>query len=293
MFLQQLVNGLTLGSTYAIFAIGYTLILGVLGIINMAHGEIFMIGAYVALIMVSQFGMNIFFALIIAMVVGAILGYLLELLAFRPLRKRNVSGLAPLISTIGISLILENIALNAFGPQTRSFPNILSGTAFTIGGVSISQVQVVSFLTAIILMLIISFFINSTKIGKAIRATSENPETASLLGIDTNRTISWTVMLASALGAASGVLMGLTYDAIEPTMGSNMSFKGLAVVILGGLGNIKGAVAGGFILGIAEIFTVAYGASAWRDAIAFIMIILLLFIRPQGLFGGVKKGGRP
>lgn len=293
MFLQQLVNGLTLGSTYAIFAIGYTLILGVLGIINMAHGEIFMIGAYVALIMVSQFGMNIFFALMIAMVVGAILGYLLELLAFRPLRKRNVSGLAPLISTIGISLILENIALNAFGPQTRSFPNILSGTAFTIGGVSISQVQVVSFLTAIILMLIISFFINSTKIGKAIRATSENPETASLLGIDTNRTISWTVMLASALGAASGVLMGLTYDAIEPTMGSNMSFKGLAVVILGGLGNIKGAVAGGFILGIAEIFTVAYGASAWRDAIAFIMIILLLFIRPQGLFGGVKKGGRP
>ncbi|AMB99848.1 ABC transporter permease [Aerococcus urinaehominis] len=293
MFIQQLVNGLTLGSTYAIFAIGYTLILGVLGIINMAHGEIFMFGAYTALILVSRYQVNIFLALLVAMVVGAILGFLLEFLAFRPLRRANVSHLAPLISTIGISLILENLALNLFGPQTHAFPKVLDDYAFSIGDVNVSKVQVVSFLTAIILMVIISYVINKTKVGKGIRATSENPETAELLGINTSRTITMTVMLASALGAASGVLMGLTYDAISPTMGGQMSFKGLAVVILGGLGNINGAVIGGFILGIAEVFTVAYGASAWRDAIAFILIIILLFFRPQGLFGGIKKGGRP
>ena len=248
MFLQQLVNGLTLGSLYAVLAIGLTLVFGVLNIINMAHGGIFMIGAFVGLFMVTIFNVNIFVALIVAMAVGAILGYLLEFVALRPLRKKKVSHLAPLISTIGVSIVL---------------------------------------------MLILNIVIKKTKIGKAIRAVSMSTETAALLGINPTMIISVTVMIASALGAAAGVLVGLSFNAIEPTMGVIIGFKGLAVLILGGLGNITGAMVGGFILGVAEVFSVAYGASTFRDAVAFGLIILLLFWRPQGLFGSKDKGGRP
>ena len=236
MFLQQLVNGLTLGSLYAVLAIGLTLVFGVLNIINMAHGGIFMIGAFVGLFMVTIFNVNIFVALIVAMAVGAILGYLLEFVALRPLRKKKVSHLA---------------------------------------------------------MLILNIVIKKTKIGKAIRAVSMSTETAALLGINPTMIISVTVMIASALGAAAGVLVGLSFNAIEPTMGVIIGFKGLAVLILGGLGNITGAMVGGFILGVAEVFSVAYGASTFRDAVAFGLIILLLFWRPQGLFGSKDKGGRP
>lgn len=293
MFMQQLVNGLTLGSSYAVIAIGYTLIFGVLNIINMAHGEVFMVGAFIGLMMVMQFDCGIFVALIVSMLSGAVLGYLLERVALRPLRKKNVSHLAPLISTIGVSIFLESAALNIWGPQTRSFPSVFSGHLIDMGIFKISLIQIISLSTAVILMVLLTLLINKTKIGKAIRATSENTETAGLLGIDTNKVIVLTVMLASSLGAAAGVLVGLSFDAIEPTMGVTMGFKGLAVLVLGGLGNITGAMAGGFILGIAEVFSVAYGASSYRDAVAFGMIIILLFWRPQGLFGNIGKGGRP
>lgn len=293
MFLQQLINGLTLGSSYAVIAIGYTLIFGVLNIINMAHGEIFMFGAYIGLMLVTVYKVNIFVAILGAMLGGALLGYLLELLALRPLRVKKVSHLAPLISTIGISIFLESVALLIWGPQTRSFPTEFTGSLIDLHLFKISMIQIISLGTAVVLMLLLNLLIRRTKVGKAIRATSENVDTAALLGINTSRIISYTVMLASALGAAAGVLVGLTFDAIEPMMGITMSFKGLAVLILGGLGNITGAMAGGFILGIAEVFSVAYGASSYRDAVAFGMIIALLFWRPQGLFGSKDKGGRP
>lgn len=293
MFLQQLINGLTLGSSYAVIAIGLTLVFGVLKIINMAHGEIFMIGAFAGLMLVTVFHVNLFVAILGAMVVGAVLGYLLELFALRPLRKKKVSHLAPLISTIGVSIFLESIALIIWGPQTRSFPNEFTGSLIDLNLFKISVIQIISLSTAVVLMILLNILINRSKVGKAIRATSENTETAELLGINTSRIISYTVMLASALGAAAGVLVGLSFDAIEPMMGVTIGFKGLAVLILGGLGNITGAMAGGFILGLAEVFSVAYGASSYRDAVAFGLIIVLLFWRPQGLFGSKDKGGRP
>ena len=285
MFFQQLVNGLTLGSAYAVIAIGYTLVFGVLNIVNMAHGGIFMIGAYIGLLLVTEAGMNIFPALAGAMIGGAVLGYGLELLALRPLRK--------LISTIGVSTFLESVALMVWGPQTRSFPSAFGNELMDMGVFKISGIQIISLGTAVVLMVLLTIMLNRTKVGKAIRATSENAETAGLLGINTGRIITLTVMLASALGAAAGVLIGLSFNAIEPTMGTSMGLKGLAVLIMGGLGNVEGAMAGGFILGIAEVFSVAYGTSSYRDAVAFGLIILILFIRPEGLFAKAGKGGRP
>lgn len=293
MFLQQLVNGLTLGSLYAVLAIGLTLVFGVLNIINMAHGGIFMIGAFVGLFMVAVLDVNIFVAILGAMIVGAILGYLLEFVALRPLRRQKVSHLAPLISTIGVSIFVESVALLVWGPQTRSFPPDFIGGLIDFGAFKISMVQIIGLGVSVGLMLILNVLIKKTKIGKAIRAVSLNTETAALLGINPTLVISVTVMLASALGAAAGVLVGLSFDAVEPLMGVIIGFKGLAVLILGGLGNITGAMVGGLILGIAEVFSVAYGASSYRDAVAFGLIILLLFWRPQGLFGSKDKGGRP
>lgn len=292
MFFQQLVNGLTLGSVYAVIAIGYTLVFGVLNIVNMAHGGIIMMGAYIGLLLVTVAGWGLFPALIGAMVGGAILGYLLEVLALRPLRGKKVTHLAPLISTIGVSIFLESVALLVFGPQTRAFPTDYN-QLMDFGPFKISEIQIISMGTAIVLMVLLTLLLNKTRIGKAVRATAENIETASLLGIHTRRIITFTVMLASALGAAAGVLIALSFNAIEPTMGTSMGFKGLAVLIMGGLGNVGGAMAGGFILGVAEVFSVAYGASSFRDAVAFGLIILILFIRPQGLFAKAGKGGRP
>ena len=292
MFFQQLVNGLTLGSVYAVIAIGYTLVFGVLNIVNMAHGGIIMMGAYIGLLLVTVAGWGLFPALIGAMVGGAILGYLLEVLALRPLRGKKVTHLAPLISTIGVSIFLESVALLVFGPQTRAFPTDYN-QLMDFGLFKISEIQIISMGTAIVLMVLLTLLLNNTRIGKAVRATAENIETASLLGIHTRRIITFTVMLASALGAAAGVLIALSFNAIEPTMGTSMGFKGLAVLIMGGLGNVGGAMAGGFILGVAEVFSVAYGASSFRDAVAFGLIILILFIRPQGLFAKAGKGGRP
>ena len=293
MFFQQLINGLNLGSAYAVIAIGYTLVFGVLNIINMAHGEVFMFGAFIGLMLVTHAGCNIIVALIGAMVGGAILGFFLEFLALRPLRRRKVTHLAPLISTIGVSIFLESLALQIWGPQTQSFPAQFEGSLMDAGLFKVSTIQIIGFGTAVILMILLTLLLEKTKIGKAIQATSENIETAGLLGINTSRIISFTVMIASALGAAAGVLVGLSFNAIEPTMGMTMGFKGLAVLIMGGLGNIRGAMAGGFILGIAEVFSVAYGASSYRDAVAFGIIILILFFRPEGLFSKKGKGGRP
>ena len=262
MFLQQLVNGLTLGSAYAVIAIGYTLVFGVLNIVNMAHGGIFMVGAYIGLLLVTEAGFGIFPALIGAMVGGAVLGYALEIFALRPLRRRKVTHLAPLISTIGVSTFLESVALMVWGPQTRSFPTSFGNELMDFGAFKISGIQIISLGTAVVLMVLLTILLNKMK-------------------------------MASALGAAAGVLIGLSFNAIEPTMGTAMGLKGLAVLIMGGLGNVEGAMAGGFILGIAEVFSVAYGSSSYRDAVAFGIIILILFIRPEGLFSKAGKGGRP
>ena len=286
MLLEQLINGITLGSIYAIIALGFTLVFGVLGIINMAHGEIFMFGAFIGVIVTNNFGGSIWLAFIAAIVVTAILGLLLELIALRPLRgKSGVSHLAPLISTIGVSIILENISHHLFGAGNHPFRNSFAEIKFEIGSITVYLVQILIFVISVALMMVLSEWLSKTKAGKALRATAENLETASILGVNTKRIILMTVIMASALGGIAGILVGMAFNSVNPQMGLSMGLKGLAIIILGGMGNVKGAMAGGLILGLAETLVVAYGDSGYRDAIAFIIIIIILLLRPQGIFG--------
>lgn len=286
LLLEQLVNGITLGSIYAIVALGFTLVFGVLGIINMAHGEIFMVGAYVGVITTGVLGWPLWLGFIAAIIVTAILGYLLERLTLRPLRgKKGVSHLAPLISTIGVSIFLENMSHHLFGAGNQPFRTPFSQLSVEIGPVTVYVVQIMIFVISIVLMLSLSFWLSKTKAGKALRATAENLETASILGVDTKRTIILTVVIASSMGGIAGILVGMAFNSVSPEMGLSIGLKGLAIIILGGMGNVKGAMFGGLILGLSETLLVAYGDSGYRDAIAFIMIIFILLLKPQGLFG--------
>lgn len=293
MLLEQLINGITLGSIYAIIALGFTLVFGVLGIINMAHGEIFMFGAFIGVFVTNRFEGSIWWAFIAAIVVTAILGLLLELLALRPLRgKQGVSHLAPLISTIGVSIFLENVSHHLFGAGNHPFNSAFAEIKFEIGSITIYLVQILIFVISVALMMILSFWLSKTKAGKALRATAEDLETASILGVNTKKIILLTVVMASALGGVAGILVGMAFNSVNPQMGLSMGLKGLAIIILGGMGNVKGAMAGGLILGLAETLVVAYGDSGYRDAIAFITIIIILLLRPQGLFGKKTSEGR-
>ncbi|GIN20633.1 MAG TPA: branched-chain amino acid ABC transporter permease [Bacillus bacterium] len=293
MLLEQIINGLTLGSIYAIVALGYTLVFGVLNIINMGHGEIFMFGAFMGVLVTSVLGMPLYVAFIAAIIVTAVLGYLMERLALRPLRgKKGVSHLAPLISTIGVSIFLENLAHHLFGAGNKPFRTPLSEMSIQIGSVSVYYVQIVIFVIAIILMVGLSFWLSKTKAGKALRASAENLEIASLLGVDTKKMITLTVVIASAMGGIAGVLVGLAFNSVAPQMGLSIGLKGLAIIILGGMGSVNGAMAGGLILGLSETMVVAFGDSGYRDAIAFVAIIVILIVRPQGIFGKAASGDR-
>ncbi|MDQ0219218.1 branched-chain amino acid ABC transporter permease [Peribacillus cavernae] len=286
MLLEQLINGITLGSIYAIIALGFTLVFGVLGIINMAHGEIFMFGAFMGIIVTSTLKWPLWAAFLVAIAVTAILGYMLERFALRPLRgKQGVSHLAPLISTIGVSILLENISHHLFGAGNHPFRNSFAEINFQIGSITVYLVQIIIFVISIILMMALSYWLLRTKAGKALRATAENLETASILGVNTKKIIILTVIIASAMGGIAGILVGMAFNSVNPQMGLSMGLKGLAIIILGGMGNVKGAMAGGLILGLSETFVVAYGDSGYRDAIAFIIIIIILLVRPQGIFG--------
>lgn len=267
-------------------ALGYTLVFGVLGIINMAHGEIFMFGAFMGVVITTTFGLPLWLAFLVAAIVTGIMGYLLELLALRPLRKSSESShLAPLISTIGVSIFLENAADQYFGSGNHPVESGWLDTSFTIGSVTIYTVQLVIFFIAIALMIGLSYWLLKTKGGKALRATAEDLDTASLLGVNTKRMITATVVLASVIGGIAGILVGMAFSSVNPQMGLAIGLKGLAIIILGGMGSVKGAVVGGMILGLSETVIVAIGLSGYRDAIAFVMIIIILLLRPQGLFG--------
>lgn len=286
MLVEQLINGLTLGSIYVIVALGYTLVFGVLNIVNMGHGEIFMFGAFMGVAVTNILGLPLYIAFLVAIIVTGILGYFLETFALRPLRgKEGVSHLAPLISTIGVSIFLENAAHHLFGAGNHPFRTSFSDLNITIGSTTVYYVQILIFVIAIILIFGLTFWLSKTKAGKALRASAEDLAIASLLGVNTKRTITQTVIIASAMGGIAGILVGIAFNSVNPQMGLSFGLKGLAIIILGGLGNIRGAMFGGLILGLAETFVVAYGDSGYRDAIAFIAIIVILIFRPQGLFG--------
>ena len=291
MFLEQLINGVTLGSIYAIVALGYTLVFGVLDIINMAHGEIFMFGAFVGMLLVSKAGVPLPVAFLGAIAVTGAMGFLLERLALRPLRGRaGASNLASLISTIGVSILLENVAHRLFGAGNHLFETPFAEIRFPVGPVDVYLVQALILLISLLLMAGLALWLSRTRGGKALRATAEDLTTAGLLGIDTGRVITVTVVIASAMGGVAGVLVGMAFNYINNQIGLSMGLKGLAIIIFGGMGSVYGAMAGGLILGLSETFVVAYGSSGYRDAIAFVIIIAVLLVRPQGLFGRAAPG---
>ncbi|ACA59641.1 inner-membrane translocator [Candidatus Desulforudis audaxviator MP104C] len=281
-FLQQLLNGITLGSVYALIALGYTMVYGIIKLINFAHGDVYMIGAFVGLTAVVL-GANIWFALCAAMLACLIVAVSIERVAYRPLR--GSTRLAPLISSIGVSIFIQTLMTLIKGPQPVGFPQVVKNTIHTVGPLHISTVQIVILMVATCLMIILQLVIRRTKMGKAMRATSEDLHTAGLMGINVNAVISFTFALGAVMAAAGGVLVGMYFNSIFPLMGVMAGLKAFCAAVVGGIGSVPGAVLGGLFLGVAEVLGVAAGFGSYRDAIAFGLLILVLLIRPSGLLG--------
>jgi branched-chain amino acid transport system permease protein len=286
MLAQQLVNALSLGGVYALFALGFTLIFGVLDVINLAHGAIFMIGAYAALQAVLIFKLPVSVAIVVAILVTGCAGWLLDRFIFKPLRTRRAPQLAPMIATIGVALSLTSAIQGLFGAENLRFPNdLLPAGAFEIGPARFTLLELQIIFLSLFLMALLLWALKRTQIGRAVRGVAESPRAAALLGINVEGVFSAATVIASALGGIAGVLIALYANAVSPGMGQPMLHKGIAVVILGGMGDIRGALIGGLFLGCAEVFSVAYIGSTMRDAAAFGLLFLILLIRPHGLFG--------
>ena len=287
---QQLVNALSLGSVYALFALGFTLVFGVLGVINLSHGAVFMLGAYAALQVVTRLGLPLWAALIAAFVVSALLGLLIDYLVLRPLRHRNAPHLIPMIATIGIAIFFNNAAQGVFGAENLRFPpDLLPEAQLHFAGVQISVIEVAIIVLSFALMAALLLVMRKTQLGRALRAIAESPKAAALLGINVEGLFYLTSATAAALGGVSGVLIALYSNAVFPLMGQPMLHKGIAVIILGGMGDIRGALIGGLFLGFAEVMSVAYIGSTMRDAVAFGLLFAVLLLRPQGMFGKVLE----
>lgn len=282
-FVQLLVNGISLGSIYALMALGYTMVYGIIQLINFAHGDVLMIGAYIGWFAITKLHWSFIPALLISMLGSAILGVVIERIAYKPLR--NASRIAALITAIGVSLFLEYGGMLLFGPQVRTYPPVLPETMYNIAGVSFKYGDVVMLVTSVILMILLQVVVKYTKVGKAMRAVSLDKDAALLMGINVNNTISATFAIGSALAAAAGVLFGVYFNQIDPLMGIMPGLKAFIAAVLGGIGLIPGAMAGGVILGLIETLASGLGASMWRDAAAFLILILVLIIKPNGIFG--------
>ncbi len=283
-FSQQIVNGLSLGAIYALIALGYTMVYGIIKLINFAHGDVMMVGAYVGFFSITMLGTNIVVAMLAAMLLCALLGVLIEKVAYRPLR--NSTRIAALITAIGVSLFLEYITVVVLGPAQRVFPqSAFPIKAYNLAGLTILNKQIFVFVSAVLLMLILQYIIKRTKTGKAMRAVSLDMEAAVLMGISVDKTISVTFAIGSALAAAAGVMIGVYYQTINPLMGIIPGLKAFVAAVLGGIGLIPGAMVGGFVMGLLETMVSGYGSSLYRDAVAFGVLIIILLIRPTGLFG--------
>lgn len=304
-FLQNFLNGISIGSVYAIFALGYTLVFSILGIINFAHGAVFTLGAYLTYSMaVGQFGIGgllaglqipFQFSFTLSLLIGAIIsglaGVLVERIAFRPLRARGADPLLALVSSLGVALVTVNVIQYLVGSEIYSFPSDVYGDIkpafmFHIGSrvVAIRSVQIIIFAVSMLVLALLGYFINFTRIGKALRAVAENASTASLLGINVDRFILYTFFLSGFLGGMAGSLVGTSFGIAGPYFGVTYGLKGLAVIVMGGLGSVPGAVLGGLVIGLAEAFVPA-DYSAYKEAVAFAFLFAVLLVRPQGLLG--------
>jgi branched-chain amino acid transport system permease protein len=287
---QQLVNALSLGCVYALFALGFTLVFGVLGVINLSHGAIFMIGAYAALTVVTKLSFPLWASLIAAFLISGAFGLLIDVLVLKPLRRRNAPHLIPMIATIGIAIFFNSASQGIFGAANLSFPDHLMPDAqLHLAGIQISVLELVIIALSFSLMAALMVVMRKTQLGRALRAIAESPKAAALLGINVEGLFYLTSFSAAALGGVSGVLIALYSNAVFPLMGQPMLHKGIAVIILGGMGDIRGALIGGLFLGFAEVMSVAYIGSSMRDAVAFGLLFIVLLFRPQGMFGKVLE----
>ena len=285
-FLSSLISGLSLGSVYAIIALGYTMVYGISKMLNFAHGDVIMVGGYISFIMTMYVGMNGWISLLIAMGACTLLGITIERLAYRPLR--GTGSLAVLITAIGVSYFLQNMALLIWGANPRVFPSLLKGREplrLAGGKLIISAESILTIVSIIVIMIVLTLFVNKTKAGKAMRAVSEDNGAAQLMGINVNQSISLTFAIGSALAAVAGVLMCSAYPVLMPTTGAMPGIKAFTAAVFGGIGSIPGAMIGGLILGVIEIFAKSYISTELSDAIVFACLIIVLLVRPTGLLG--------
>ena len=286
-WIQQLVNGISLGSIYALIALGYTMVYGIIKLINFAHGDVFMVGAFIGFYAITGWGLSFFPALIVSMIACAIFGIIIERIAYK--RLRNATRIAALITAIGVSLLIEYVFIYFRGAGLETYPSVLPTKTFDVFGAQITSKSLIILGTSVGLMLILQFIVHKTKTGKAMRAVSHEIDAARLMGINVDRTISATFAIGSALAGAAGVIFGAYYTKIEPLMGVIPGLKAFVAAVLGGIGIIPGAMIGGLILGVVETIVSALGFSLWRDAAAFIILILILIFKPSGILGKNTK----
>lgn len=284
-FLQQLINGISLGSIYALIALGYTMVYGIINLINFAHGDIYMLGAYIGFAVTSILHLSFIPALLISMLSCAIIGIIIEKVAYKPIR--NSTRIAALITAISVSLFLEYGTMYFVSAETRTFPEVLKGKQLGLlnNKVLLNTKDVYIVIITVLLMLLLQYIIYKTKVGKAMRAVSHDREAAQLMGINVDNTISYTFAIGSALAGAAGVLVGVYYNSIDPLMGMLPGLKAFVAAVIGGIGVIPGAMFGGIFLGFTETMVSAYGNSLYKDAVAFAILILVLIVKPNGLLG--------
>lgn len=285
LFLRQVVNSVNLGSIYALVAIGYTMVYGIIRLINFAHGEIMMFGAYFAFIFATSIGIDLPFIVIVilSMALAALMGIIIERIAYKPLRK--APRLSALITAIGMSLFLQNFALLVFKPEPKVMPELISKETFNFFGLQISNLTVVTILLSVGFMILLTLFVHKTKPGRAMRAVSLDKEASTLMGINVNGVITLTFAIGSALGAVGGVLYGIAFTQVYPTLGVMPGLKAFVAAVLGGIGSLPGAMIGGYLIGLIETMTKAYISSSWSNAIVFGILIIVLLIKPTGLLG--------
>ena len=284
LLVQQLVNGLAVGSIYALIALGYTMVYGTIKLINFAHGDVYMMGAFIGYFAVMVLKMNVFVALLVAMVACAVLGVVIERVAYKPLRKST--RVAALITAIGVSYLLENAMSYFFGAESRPFPSDFGTETITLfGDVSVNGKQILIFGVTVVLMALLQFIVRYTKMGKAMLAVAVDEQAAQLMGIDVDGVISFTFALGSALAGIAGVLVGVYYNTISTTMGITVGLKAFVAAVLGGIGSIPGAMVGGYLIGLLETMVSFFGYSPYRDGVVYFLLFIILIVLPAGLFG--------
>ena len=282
-FLQQVINGLSIGSVYALIALGYKMVYGIIKLINFAHGDIFMFGAYVGMVAITAFGLPFFVALPVAMAVTALFGVVVERVAYKPLRKSSKT--AALITAIGVSFLIQNGTQLIMGANIYAFPQVIPNQYFDFWGLRINLLQVIIFVTSIVLMFVLQFIVQKTKLGRAMRSVAVDKDASALMGVNVDNTITITFAIGSALAAAAGIMVGLYYIKVYPYMGFAPGLKAFVAAVFGGIGIIPGAMIGGFAIGLIETLVAGYGSTLYKDAVVYGILILILLVKPSGLLG--------